>query len=248
MIKSQFFRAFLFCIFLFNITSASWKQMPKFNSDDLEYFSVTHLYYGQNALYAQTPGGVWYYTSDAVTWKGPLSITFTYLPIVHIDSTYFMHISGSLICSTDSFAHQKDISSALGGKYVNTLVVYNKVLFAGTKSGVIKSIDYGASWKQVGDGLNNLNALSLVVTTKYLFAGVENGGVWYLPIEEATPVINPKEKLSGGGKSNRKSPGKQIVLTVSNKGIPKCSFVYSLSGKKAVSNNHLSVNPYIFVK
>ena len=66
----------------------------------------------------------------------------------------------------------------LSGRYVQALLSYGDLVFAGTEQGIFKSSDRGVSWSPSSTGLTNLTVTALAASSGRLFAGTYGDGVF----------------------------------------------------------------------
>lgn len=101
--------------------------------------------------------------------------------------------TAGVFLSTNNGTSWTAVSTGMTKIYVNTLVVNDSNLFAGTSGGAFLSTNNGTSWKSVG--LGGVNALA--VNGANLFAGV-TGGV-YLSTNNGTSWTAVNTGLTNGG-------------------------------------------------
>jgi photosystem II stability/assembly factor-like uncharacterized protein len=87
----------------------------------------------------------------------------------------FVLATFSAFLSSNAHAQWKS-ASGIGGDDVYCFAEKNKVLFAGTSSGMIRSTDEGATWSEVGGPFQNYYVQCLLWSDSTLFVGTDSGG------------------------------------------------------------------------
>jgi hypothetical protein len=144
------------------------KKMLKLNcmNSFISIIALTIFFYGQS--YAQ-----WERTNL------PDSVKVNTMVIK--DSSVFAGTNGDgIFVSTNNGENWDNINEGLQNKFVHTILINGKTIFAGTDSGASISTDNGANWSTIDSGLSGLGVWSLAVNTGVpgdttIFAGTWSG-------------------------------------------------------------------------
>jgi hypothetical protein len=134
---------------------------------------------GETVFAASTSGGVYRSTDQGVHWF-PTGTGLTTTNVRSVVSHNGLVIAGTLgggvFVSGDRGASWGP--PALAGRYVQALLSYGDLVFAGTEQGIFKSSDRGVSWSPSSTGLTNPTVTALAASSGRLFAGTYGDGVF----------------------------------------------------------------------
>ena len=92
------------------------------------------------------------------------------LPVRQISGAYY-----GIFASIDTGASWYEVDSGLTDRDVNSLVINENNIFAGTRSGVFLSTNNAANWEKVNHGMNDSVITSLFTNGNNIYAGTYNG-------------------------------------------------------------------------
>jgi ligand-binding sensor domain-containing protein len=143
-------------------------------------------------LFVGTENGVFCSADNGVSWdptglKNRIVVSLAEMPIDDSGMNLFAGtLLGGVYISSDNGISWSEVNFGLGNLNINTLVVQDTILFAGTDEGVFLSPTNGAYWIPVSTGLTNMsiNTLTFIGTNLYagtnegLFVSTNNGTSW----------------------------------------------------------------------
>lgn len=181
---------FLFCfLFFINSLNAQWLRTKGLYGGTVNDIAIR----GNNIYAATTHGGMFLSTNSGTGWmainKGfveeannpwPGEVIPSMRALALDDSNIFVGTFGfGMYRSTNNGLDWHAVNNGLYVPYVNTIVIRNKNMFAGTDAGVFISDNNGASWTSVSNGLPSDITMTLVSKDSLLFAGYLGSGVFY---------------------------------------------------------------------
>ena len=160
-------------IFLLSTTTefAQWTRQKAIEGGFIRAMAMNGNY-----LFAGSDGGVFLSTDNGTSWiETSNGITNTNIQALAIkNDTLFAGTKGAgVFRSIDNGTSWT--STTLNNTYLNTLLIKDQSLFAGTSTGLYLSTDNGDSWNPVNNGLADTNIMALAYIGDNIFAGSQSG-------------------------------------------------------------------------
>lgn len=121
-----------------------------------------------------------YYNSQAQAWY-----RYSISSLASIDSTLFAgSVGDGVYISTDNGSHWSKTKSTHADSTINSLLVRNSTLYAGSAKGVLRSTDKGLKWDTIGLANKAINGFAtkdqnmFAITTNGLFISSNDGTSW----------------------------------------------------------------------
>ncbi len=134
---------------------------------------------GDTMVAASSSGGVYLSTDQGAHWlsrSSGLTTLNVRSVVVHGSILFAGTLGGGVFLSSDMGANWG--TPVLTGRFVQALLSFNEMVFAGTEAGIFKSTDGGISWSPSSTGLTNLTITSLAASGSRIFAGTYGSGVF----------------------------------------------------------------------
>jgi photosystem II stability/assembly factor-like uncharacterized protein len=174
----------------------SWtKKVLPFNY----YTFIQALYIGDSVCYAGSNSyGIFKSTDFGKSWIGPFIIT-SFTDTVDLVFTYENKVFAGvrnygLFVSTDDGNTWSECKNGLTAGNVHSMTLFNKVLYAGTDSGVYQSKDKGKTWVNIG--LNDQKINKLKANKYYLFAGTPKDGIFRYKLSERPVSVQKDNEIN----------------------------------------------------
>ncbi len=180
-------------IFVSEFNGLSWRDL----SDNLTGASVNKIFIGDNNTYACTDnlyrlsdnGEEWIELFSNPTWPSDFKIN----DIIVRGTTIYIATSNGFFRSVNNGVSWTESNEGLTNLFVNSIVLNNGRLFAGTSSGVYISID-GVNWNEANTNLPFSTPNDIHKVDERIFVATTGGGVLYRDENDSSwhkPILNP---------------------------------------------------------
>jgi hypothetical protein len=150
------------------------------NNGLTNHYITTSASTGPN-LFAGTYGGLFLSGNNGGNWSA-VNNSLPHHEITALatsGSAVFAAVADSgVYYSPNNGSNWIQVNNGLTCLSVNSLVLVDNYIFAGTSTGVFVSANNGSNWTNASNGLGGLSVWSLAVKSAYLFAGTGGAGVW----------------------------------------------------------------------